>query len=772
MKTQILPIDPSPVDTEDDTSNEQEVIDEALVRFKRAYEYEEKNRDLAEDDIDFRHGNQWPADIRRERESDDRPCLTFNKMEERIDQVVGDQRQGKAAIMIHPAESNSDKEGQNRTGTKDYTLSQTMNGLIRSIEQNSDAQIAYNTASDHAAGHGFGYWRIVTEWDAGDPFNQVIRIKRIKNAFSVYFDPDCQEPHGGDANWGFISSMMSRSMFESKWPDKQTAAWDFAGSGDEYDYWYQDEEIRIVEYFRKIPVKKIAVRMASGSVYYVDDEQALESLTAKAKDDRVQEVKEAEVPKIEWFKMSAVEFLEKPVEFPSFYIPIVRCTGKELNVQGYDFYRGVIRHAKDAQRMYNFNRTAQIEQTALQPKVPYLTTPEQIESFETLWDRANKDNLPYLLYNHVDGVPAPVRVSPPIPSQAHMLNAQSDDADMDSTTGMHKASRGEASNEKSGKAIRERKMEGDVANFAYHDNRNLALKQTGRILVDMIPRIYDTQRVVRILTPEDEDDFVELNKTVVNADGTTKKVNDLGMGRYDIRVQAGPSYTTLREESRESMMAFAQALPESGSLIDDLIAEAQDWPKADVIAERLKKVKPPGIVDTDEEDEEITPQMVEQAVEQAVVEVSQQAEQEIEALKKEKQTDIQIKEMDLEGNRIKAESVLAKGQSDIRIAEMNAELKLLEIQSSKEQSLTDDNDMKDGLALSIAEGIKANQEIVKKVDTLSKDIEAMCESKPDESKTITIKAPSGETYTGTVKDSNVQITSPSGDTYTGTVTEK
>ncbi len=477
MKTTIAPIDPSPVDTEKNAETEKKVIDEALVRFKRAYDYESRNRELAEEDIDFRHGNQWPASIRAERENDDRPCLTFNKMEERIDQVTGDQRQGKAAIIIHPAESNTDKKGENRTGTKDYTLSQTMNGLIRSIEQNSDALIAYNTAGDHAAGHGFGYWRVVTEWDEADPFNQVIRIKRVKNSFSVYLDSDAQEPHGGDGNWGFISSMVSRDMFESKWPNKQTAGWDFAGSGDEYDYWYQDQEIRIVEYFRKVPTTKIAVRMASGSVYYVDDERALESLTAKAKKsgDRVQETKEAEVPKVEWFKMSAVEFLEKPREFPSFYIPIVRVVGKELNVHGYDYYRGVIRHAKDSQSSYNFSRTAQIEQTALQPKVPYILTPGQVESFETLWDRINKENLPYVLYNHMDGVPMPNRVIPPIPSQAHMLNAQSDDADMDATTGMYKASRGEPSNEKSGKAIRVCKMEGDVANYAYHDNRNLAL---------------------------------------------------------------------------------------------------------------------------------------------------------------------------------------------------------------------------------------------------------------------------------------------------------
>lgn len=688
MKTEVAPIDPDMVDTAKDAETEEKVIEEALHRFKRAYEYEDKNRTLAEEDIEFRHGEQWPEEIRASREAEQRPCLTFNKMEERIDQVVGDQRQGKAAITIHPAENSVDVKGENKAGTKDYDLSQTMNGLIRSIEQNSDAQIAYNTAGDHAAGHGFGYWRVITAYDPADPFNQVIRIRRVKNSFSVYLDPDCQEPHGGDANWGFVSSMISRKMFDGKWPDKQTASWDFAGSGDEYNYWYEDEQIRIVEYFRKVPAKKIAVRMSSGEVYYVDDEQALESLKSKSiqGQGRVADSKEVEVPKVEWFKLTAREFLEKPKEFPSFYIPLIRVVGKELNVKGYDYYRGVIRHAKDAQRMYNFNRTAQTEFTSLQPKAPMMATPEQVLGFESLWDRMNTDNKAYMLYNHVDGQPMPQRVPPPIVPQAHILNAQSDDADMDSTTGMHKASRGEQSNEKSGKAIRERKMEGDVANYAYHDNRNLALKQTGRILVDMIPRIYDSRRVVRIITPEDEDDFVELNKTVVNADGTTKKVNDLGVGRYDIRVQAGPSYTTLREESRESMMDFAQALPNTAPVIADLIAENMDWPKSDAIADRLRKQLPQGIADDDEGKEEITPQMVEQAIQEAV-----QATQE--------QFDNQIKAAEVEIERMKADS---KAETD----EFKA---LTDRMEAMQAMMVDEEQIKNLVAQSIAELLQQEQ---------------------------------------------------------------
>lgn len=686
MKTSTEPLD-DVISTDAAIKTEQDILLEARHRFKQAHTYEQYNRELAEDDVDFRHGDQWPESIRREREEDDRPCLTFNKMEERIDQVTGDQRQGKAAITIHPVDLDADKKATNQTGQKDYALSQVMNGLIRSIEQNSDAQIAYNTGFDHAAGHGFGFWRIITTWDEFDPFSQVIKIRRIKNAFSVYMDPDCQEPHCGDMNWCFISSMMDRKLFENKYPNAKSAGWDFAGEGDEYDYWYEEDAVRVVEYFRKVPVKKLAVKMMNGAIHYLDNEDGIRGLEAKYQGVRVQAQKEIEVPKVEWYKLTAGEVLESPREFPGFYIPVVRCVGKELNVRGYDYYRGVIRHAKDAQRMYNYNRTAQVETTSLQPKVPFILTPQQVESFEHMWDRANKENFAFLLYNHVEGVPPPQRSLPPIPSQAHAMNAIADDADMDSTTGLHKASLGAPSNEKSGKAIRERKTEGDVATFAFHDNQHLALKQTGKILVDMIPRIYDTARVIRILTPEDEDDFIELNKTIVGADGKTQRVHDVAMGKYDIRVTAGPSYTSLREEARESMMDFAGRLPEVGMLIADLIAENQDWPKADAIAERIRKQLPPGIVDDNQEgEEEITPQMVQQAIQEAV----QQVQQEI---------DNKVKLMDAETKQMAAQS---KADTD--------EFKALTDRIETMQSMMIDEDkIKDIVAQGIAELLQQEQ---------------------------------------------------------------
>lgn len=673
MKTELEPI--SKEELEKAKTKEREIVQEAVKRFKKCLDFESRNRALASEDVDFRHGDQWPEAIKSQREKDSRPCLTFNKMEQRIDQVIGDQRQAKPAIKILPAEPDTDKKGKNKAGDKDYTLSQVMNGLIRAIEQNSDAQIAYNTGFDHAVGHGFGYWRILTEYDEQNPFEQVIKIARIKNSFSVYLDPMTQMPHAGDMQYGFITSMMDEAVFKEKYPNATATSIDVAGYGDDYDWWFEEGTVRVAEYFRKVPVNKIAVLATDGSVSHVDDKEALEKYQSELerKGMRVQKWKEVTVSKVEWYKINAYEVLEEPREFPSFYIPIIRVIGRELNREGYDYFRGIVRHAKDAQRMYNYDRTAMVEQTALQPKVPFIMTAEQVDAYETSWARANKDNLAYLLYNHVDGVPPPQRSMPPVPSTAHQINALADDADVDSTTGLGPASLGQKSNERSGKAIRERKLEGDVGTFTYHDNLQIALKQTGRILVDMIPRIYDTARVTRIITPEEDDDFIELNRTIVGEDGKVQRIHDLGAGKYDVRVTAGPSYTTMREEARESMMEFARYLPNSAALIADMIAENMDWPKSEAVAERLKKILPPGIAEDDsKEDEGPSPQEIEQMMQQ----VAQQVQEDL---------DNKVRQMEVE---IKAFTAQEKADSN-EMKNMIEAMKALEGKQVDEEAIKD-----------------------------------------------------------------------------------
>lgn len=568
---------------------EEDILAEARKRFKLAVDAESEQRELSIDDINFRHGDQWDESAKQTRKQQQRPCLTINKMEQRVDQVTGDQRMNRMGALIRTTNGAS-------SNNESYDLAQAMMGVIKGIEHQCMAKTAYDTAFDHAVGHGFGFWRIVTEFSDDDSFEQDIVIKRVQNSMRVYLDPTAEHVTKMDAKWGFVTKLVDKDEYPN-------ASWDY-GRGEEWSLWKEDGMNRVAEYFRLVPEKKI-VWLIDGKTIVVKDKDSdiRDELTADGVVPAKQ--REIEVNRCEWYEISACEVFKKK-DFPSKYIPIIPCYGKELNVQGKTFYRGVIRHAKDPQRIYNYTRSASVEQVALTPKAPYIVEENQLGNHKQMWETANTVNYSALVYKHKAGVPMPVRVPPPQPSAGWIAESNLSDADIDAASGLYKASLGAPSNERSGKAINARKTEGDVGTFHFHDNRALSLQHSYTVLVDMIPRVYDNQRMVDIVRPDDKDDVITLNQTVVDRQtGEIKKVFDLSMGKYHITVDVGASYTTQREMASQSMMELIQYAPQLAERVLDLIAKNLDWPGADEIAARL-------------EDKRLTPQEVQVEIQKAV----------------------------------------------------------------------------------------------------------------------------------------------------------
>lgn len=578
------------------------IVEEAIHRFKIAVDSDFENRKLAQDDIDFRNGDQWEAGIKRIREHEGRPCLTVNKLEQRIDQVTGDQRMNRMGAVIRPLDStNSYSElspGMN------FTLAQVFSGIIKNIEAISNAKSAYDTAFDHAVGHGFGFWSIVTEYNDDDSFDQDIKIRRINNSMRVYLDPDAQEVTKKDAMWGFITTMVDKKEYPN-------ANWEI-GFGEEQSMWIDNDKVRIAEYFRRVEIEVEIWKTQRGVLRVKDDEIDVRDELTQAGVTPLQK-RIATSYKVEWFKLSSNEVFEETV-FPSKYIPIIPCYGKELNVNGETIYRGVIRYAKDPQRIYNYTRTASVEQVALAPKAPWVIEERQIGDHKAMWEKANVKNFSMLPYKNVPGVTPPMRQAPPQPSTGWISESQIADQDIDAASGMYKASLGAPSNERSGKAINARKVEGDVGTYHYHDNRAMSLQHTYEILVDMIPRVYDTNRIVRIQTVEDKDMMIEINKQIFDQQSQQwVSLYDLSLGKYDVSVDVGASYTTQRQMASESMMELIQYAPQLAGKIIDLIAKNLDWPGADEIAARLKDNRP-----TTEQVQQQIQQATQQAVNQAI----------------------------------------------------------------------------------------------------------------------------------------------------------
>jgi len=621
------------------------LLAEVRKRMQDCIDYNDAQHEVMREDIDFRHGNQWDDTAKQERAEEGRPCLTFNRIEGFVDQVMGDARQNKSAIKVRPTD-NVDKIVTSAGGSE-YTFPEFLEGAVRSIEVKSNASNAYLTALDGAVGHGEGYFAIGTKYTSDDSFDQDIIVRRLNNSFAVYLDPNSTEPDGSDANYGFISTYMDHDEVKGAYPD---AAAYYNGTlkreWDEGNAWAsQNNQARIVEYYRRVPDKTVKIiRFMDGSVLE-DNEENQESIEALGKAGIGQTGKRSIVKyKVEWYLTDGNLFLEEPTEFPSQYIPIVPVYGKELVVNGKIWRRGIVRHAKDAQRIYNYQRTAAVERIALTPKAPYLAADGQLKGYEKIWKNANTKNYAVMPYKHVDGVPMPQRAGYTLPNNTENQDAMLCAEDMKATTGIYDASLGAGGNETSGRAILARQREGDTANYAYTDNLSTSIRHAGRIILDMLPRIYDTPRVMRILNVDDTDDLAETNLAEL-MDGI----------KFDVEVTTGASYATQRLEASDSMMAFIQAVPQAAPAVMDLIAKNQDWPGGDEIAKRLEKMLPEGLMEDDTPEGEMAeppPPTPEQIMAMKAQEMTMQKEQ-LEMAKT--QAEIEEKQADTALKMVKAQ---------------------------------------------------------------------------------------------------------------------
>lgn len=576
------------------------ILKEAKERMKTAVAGWSTNIEKARDDVRFLNHEQWPDSVKKERELDGRPCLTFDHLNQNVRQIVGDERQNKPAIKIRSRGADTESI-PSLTMKKAYKRSEVMDGIVKSIEDNSKAATAYDTAFEQAVRGGFGYIRIITEFTDDDSFDQDIKIKRVRNPFSVYFDPGAQEPDGSDGNYCFVVDRLTKDEFDRQYKGKGEGDLE-RNAGDQW--WFDGEYVRVAEYIRRTPVKKTILLLSDGRVVYEEDiEPILDELATNGV--TVSKTREVEAFKVEWFKITGSDVLEGPTEIPGKYITIVPVLGEELVVDGEPVYRSAIRGAKDSQMSYNYSRTAHIETSSLAPKVPYIVGSSQInEATQAIWSTANTKNHAYLPYDDSKNPNPPQRNIGAQVQSGHIQDSMQAVDDIKAATGIYDSSLGARSNETSGRAILARQREGDVGTFVFTDNLSKSIQHVGQILCEMIPKIYDSERVAKIMFQDGSEDFVQLNQTIM--DNQTNKpvvINDLSAGKYESTVTVGPSYTTKRMEAAESMIQFVQALPQAGQVMGDLIAQNMDWPGADEMAKRLKMLLPPGLL----EDEDAEP---------------------------------------------------------------------------------------------------------------------------------------------------------------------
>jgi hypothetical protein len=570
------------------------------------------------DDLRFMAGSpdnqwQWPADVLATRGSvqgqtiNARPCLTINKLPQHVRQVTNEQRQNRPSGKVIPADDNADVE-----------VAEIFNGVVRHIEYMSDADVAYDTACDNQVTYGEGYIRLLTEYCNDETFDQDIKIGRVRNAFSVYMDPTIQDPCGADAEWCFVTEDILKVEYERMFPDATPISTLYSqGVGDQgISSWLQEDTIRIAEYFY-YTYERSTLHL------YPDNETAFKGSNRDkqlgAMFGKPIRTREVDRKKVMWMKTNGFDVLDER-EWPGKWIPVVRVIGNEWEVDGQIHISGLVRNAKDAQRMYNYWTSQEAEMLALAPKAPFIGYGGQFEGYEMQWKTANTTNWPYLEVNPdvTDGagnvLPLPQRAAPPLP-QTGLIQAKMGAAeDIKSTTGQYDASIGAQGNERSAKAIIAREKQGDVGTYHYVDNLARAIRHITRQIVDLIPKIYDTQRIARIIGVDGEVDMVKFNPSQQEpvkeirepqTGALIEKIYNPGVGTYDVMVTTGPGYMTKRQEALDAMSQILQTNPQLWAVAGDLFIKNMDWPGAQEMAARFKKILDPKVLSDGDQSPEL-----------------------------------------------------------------------------------------------------------------------------------------------------------------------
>lgn len=626
----------------------------------------------------FKVGWQWDPYVENLRRQENRPCLTINRCRQFVNQITNNQRMNRPRPKVSAVDDKGDPD-----------TAQVIQGLLRHIWENSDADLALDTANEAAATHGRGFYRVLLDYEEPMSFDLTINVARIRNALAVVPDPVAQDPTGADLRWCFVVDTLQRDEFLQMYPadiegDPITApqldTWGQSGDG-----WCLKDTVRVAEYFWREDVRaeiaEVVTMQPDGSLSIgIERVDALPQPLPETMQILRQRV--TMLPVVWWAKINGYAVLDLQ-RWPGRWIPIVQVTGEETAVGEKVVYSGIVDALKDAQRQYNLWSSAITEAIAVAPRAPWVLAAGQQEGFEQLWATANTEPHAYLPYMPVslDGslAPPPQRnvAEPAIQAMTQALMLASED--MKATTGIYDASLGARSNETAGIAIQQRQSQGDMANFHFPDNSSRSIKHLGRILLDLLPHAFpDEGRIARIIGEDDTEDQVRLNQPYEQ--NGVQKLFDVRVGKYDVRMEAGPSFATRRQEAAASMADLVQRAPQLMSVAGDLLVKNFDWPGADELAARLKKTLPPQLLDEEAGDPE-------QQAAQMAAQVQQQQQQLEQLNAYAQQAEAQIQQLTEENAALKRSEAVKQQQLVLQSREVDlahqAKMRELELKAEE-----------------------------------------------------------------------------------------
>lgn len=611
-KRRDLALDPpegfEPISTREEIAATDPGDDNALmIEFRRKVgegaSWWRENFEKAREDVEFAYGEQWD-DLALSLRGENRPALTFNNLPQYINRLIGAARQSKFGIQVHQTSGLTGTQPSIGSEPSEYSRAEIMEGIVRDIEVRSNAHRAYCRAGQHAIEGGFGWLRVNLIRDIENPFSVELRVNLVKDRWSVLMDPYAEMDDYSDAMWCCESTKMTMEEFRTRYPDKPLAGmgagWSENWTQENESWWGSNNEVRVADYWWKEPMEREAIRLVHEvepeMVVYEDEvDEVLDELAEMGY--RIQDRKKVNVYKVRYMRATYLDILDGPHDWPSIHLPIVPVLGREIDKDGGKKYAGLIRWAHDPQRTHNYWITAVTERVALAPRAPTLATAEQLAGHEEEWRDHNLKNTAVLTYNHIDGHPPPMRIDPATMPTAEMMIVDRTRAALMDVLGMHEASIGQRSNETSGVAIERRQTESDSMVYEFVDNMAHSIKRVGRILLDMIPRVYTGDRVAQMRLLDDTNVRVHMNHTIVDGQtGRTFRIGSLDLARYECTVDVGPAHSTLRREFVQTIQELGRANPQLMSVFADLVVGALDVPYKKELMRRAKSLIPPHLL--------------------------------------------------------------------------------------------------------------------------------------------------------------------------------
>jgi len=645
--------------------------DLAMDRHKSAEQFDEDERALCVEDERFcdKPGSQWDEIASRGRRRAKRPMYEINRIAPARNQFLGDQLQNRVEIRVRP-----------KGGGATQDISEIYEGVVRSIRDASGNSWKDNGLKEMATG-GIGAWEVCTRYTMDDGWDQEIYLKPIRSAATtVWVDPESVEDCHKDAKWMSSVKNWSLESFEKRWPLSKASNFNLLGGDNCRSGWVTNDLVRVADYYVKEPVKKTLVLMTNGKTYEKNEDfdKIVDELEAGGITQSRTKVVNSH--KVMHYKLSGAEILEGPNEVPGMEIPIVLGYGYSSWIDGIHLYCGMVRKAKDPQRVYNYETSSSVETGALAPKDPYWVSTKQAEGYEGDLARMATDNSPIHFFNPDPETPGPPkRTGAPAVQGAQINRIRQAESDIMSVTGYHAPSLGDNPRDQSGVALRTQQRQGFNGTYEITDNHAKMIEHTGRIIIGMIPPIYDGTRIERIMKEDGDVELVQINQVVLDEQtGEEVVLNDLSVGKYDMKVDVGPSFATKREEAVAYLTEVGRTSPIIGQTTTDLVLKNMDFPGSKEAAARARKlgIKEGYIEPTPEEEKE----MQEKRRPDPMAEINF----EMMTVDLEKRT-VEVDKAELENDQIRAETAKTWAQTNETIE--GQELRTLVSQTAAEQAL-------------------------------------------------------------------------------------